>query len=426
MLKLAQQPREHILELKKQWESQYSEMKAAGLKLDMSRGKPSSSQLDISNGIFDCLSSSDVMKAEDGTDCRNYGLLDGIPEAKRLFSDMLGIPAQNIIIGGNSSLNMMFDAISRAMTHGVYGSKQPWMKLDKIKFLCPSPGYDRHFAITELFGFELITIKMNSDGPDMDEVERLVSNDSAIKGIWCVPKYSNPEGITYSDAVVKRFAHLKPAAEDFRIFWDNAYAVHDLYIADQLLNIFDECKAAGTEDMVFEFASTSKISFPGSGVAVMAASENNIKQIKSILTIQSIGPDKLNQLRHVKYFKNMDGIRQHMKKQAEVLIPKFELVTNMLERELTELGLVSFHKPNGGYFISVNVPNGCAKRVVQLCKEAGVVLTAAGATYPYGKDPDDSNIRIAPTFPPLSELKTAMELFCLCVKLAGAEKILSV
>ena len=426
MLKLAQQPREHILELKKQWEAQYSEMKATGLKLDMSRGKPSSSQLDISNGIFDCLNSSDVMKAEDGTDCRNYGLLDGIPEAKRLFSEMLGIPVQNIIIGGNSSLNMMFDAISRAMTHGVYGSNQPWMKLDKIKFLCPSPGYDRHFAITELFGFELITIKMNSDGPDMDEVERLVSNDSSIKGIWCVPKYSNPEGVTYSDAVVKRFARLKPAAEDFRIFWDNAYAVHDLYEADQLLNIFDECKAAGTEDIVFEFASTSKISFPGSGVSVMAASENNIKQIKSILTIQSIGPDKLNQLRHVKYFKDMAGIRQHMKKQAEVLIPKFELVTSMLEQELTELGLVSFHKPNGGYFISVNVPNGCAKRVVQLCKEAGVVLTSAGATYPYGKDPDDSNIRIAPTFPPLSELKTTMELFCLCVKLAGAEKLLSI
>lgn len=426
MLQLAQQPREHIQELKKQWEAQYNDIKAAGLKLDMSRGKPSSSQLDISNGIFDCLSSGDVMKAEDGADCRNYGLLDGIPEAKRLFSEMLGVPAQNIIIGGNSSLNMMFDAISRAMTHGVYGSKQPWMKLDKIKFLCPSPGYDRHFAVTELFGFELITIKMNSDGPDMDEVERLVANDSSIKGIWCVPKYSNPEGITYSNDVVRRFARLKPAAEDFRIFWDNAYAVHDLYEADVLLNIFEECKAAGTEDMVFEFASTSKISFPGSGVAVLAASENNIKQIKGILTIQTIGPDKLNQLRHVKFFKDMAGIRDHMKKQAEVLIPKFELVTGMLEQELTELGLVSFHKPNGGYFISVNVPSGCAKRVVQLCKEAGVVLTPAGATYPYGKDPNDSNIRIAPTFPPLTELKTAMELFCLCVKLAGAEKLLSI
>ncbi len=425
MSKLEQQPKEQILALKQQWEAQYNDIKAKGLKLDMSRGKPSATQLDISNGIFDSLTSSDIMKAEDGTDCRNYGLLDGIPEAKRLFAEMLAVPAQNIIIGGNSSLNMMYDTIARAMTHGVYGSKQPWMKLDKVKFLCPSPGYDRHFAITELFGMELITVKMNSDGPDMDEVERLVSSDSAIKGIWCIPKYSNPEGITYSDEVVRRFARLKPAAEDFRIFWDNAYVVHDLYEADTLLNIFDECRAAGTEDMVFEFASTSKISFPGSGVAVMAASDNNIRQIKSMLTIQTIGPDKLNQLRHVKYFKNFDGIMRHMKKQAEILIPKFELVTGMLQQELTELGLVSFHKPNGGYFISVNVPNGCAKRVVWLCKEAGVVLTPAGATYPYSVDPSDSNIRIAPTFPPLSELKAAMELFCLCVKLASAEKLLT-
>ncbi len=424
MSKLEQQPKEQILALKQQWEAQYNESKAKGLKLDMSRGKPSATQLDISNGIFDCLTSSDIMKAEDGTDCRNYGLLDGIPEAKRLFAEMLAVPAQNIIIGGNSSLNMMYDTISRAMTHGVYGSKQPWMKLDKVKFLCPSPGYDRHFAVTELFGMELITVKMNSDGPDMDEVERLVSGDSAIKGIWCVPKYSNPEGITYSDSVVKRFARLKPAAEDFRIFWDNAYVVHDLYEADVLLNIFEECRAAGTEDMVFEFASTSKISFPGSGVAVMAASDNNIRQLKSMLTIQTIGPDKLNQLRHVKYFKNLDGILSHMKKQAEILVPKFELVTGMLQQELAELGLVSFHKPNGGYFISVNVPNGCAQRVVGLCKEAGVVLTPAGATYPYGIDPSDSNIRIAPTFPPLSELKAAMELFCLCVKLASSEKFL--
>ncbi len=424
MSKLEQQPKEQILALKQQWEAQYNEIKAKGLKLDMSRGKPSATQLDISSGIFDCLTSSDIMKAEDGTDCRNYGLLDGIPEAKRLFSEMLAVPAQNIIIGGNSSLNMMYDTISRAMTHGVYGSKQPWMKLDKVKFLCPSPGYDRHFAVTELFGMELITVKMNSDGPDMDEVERLVSGDSTIKGIWCVPKYSNPEGITYSDAVVKRFARLKPAAEDFRIFWDNAYVVHDLYEADVLLNIFEECRAAGTEDMVFEFASTSKISFPGSGVAVMAASDNNIRQLKSMLTIQTIGPDKLNQLRHVKYFKNLDGILSHMKKQAEILVPKFELVTGALQQELAELGLVSFHKPNGGYFISVNVPNGCAKRVVGLCKEAGVVLTPAGATYPYGIDPSDSNIRIAPTFPPLSELKAAMKLFCLCVKLASAEKFL--
>ncbi len=425
MEKLQNLPKERLNALSSEWQVEYEHLKTAGLKLDMSRGKPSAKQLDLSNGLFDCLTSKELMKAEDGTDCRNYGLLDGIPEAKKLFGEMLEVPADNIIIGGNSSLNMMYDTITRAMLFGVYGSKQPWGKLPAVKFLCPSPGYDRHFAICEQLGIELISVAMNSEGPDMDAVEALVSSDALIKGIWCVPKYSNPDGITYSDAVVKRFAKLKPAAEDFRIFWDNAYIVHDLEKSDVLLNIFDECAKLGTEDMVFEYASTSKVSFPGSGVAMLAASPNNIKLIKSQLTIQTIGPDKLNQLRHVRYFKNMDGILKHMKVQAEVLIPKFNLVTDMLNKELVPLGLVNFHKPNGGYFISVNVPDGCAKEIVRLCKEAGVIMTPAGATYPYGKDPQDANIRVAPTFPPLEELKTAMELFCLCVKLVSANKLLA-
>lgn len=417
-------PKQRLMELEQQWATQYDNFRAAGLRLDMSRGKPSAKQLDLSNGILDCLSSKDILNAEDGVDCRNYGGIDGIPEAKRLFSDILGVPTDYIIIGGNSSLNMMYDTIARAMLHGVYGSTKPWAALESVKFLCPSPGYDRHFAICEHFGIDMITVPMKEDGPDMDVVERLVGSDSSIKGIWCVPKYSNPDGITYSDEVVARFARLQPAAEDFRIFWDNAYIVHDLEGSDKLLNIFDECRAAGTEDMVFEFASTSKITFPGAGLAVMAASKNNVAFIKKQLTIQTIGPDKLNQLRHVRYFKDINGITAHMKKQAEMLIPKFNLVVEMLAKELSPLGLVQFHKPNGGYFISVNVPDGCAKEVVRLCAEAGVVLTPAGATYPYGKDPHDRNIRIAPTFPPIDELQTAMELFCLCVKLASARKLL--
>ncbi len=422
---LHQLPKQQLIQREQQWSNEYNTLLAAGLRLDMSRGKPSSAQLNLSNGLLDCLSSKDILNSEDGADCRNYGGIDGIPEAKRLFSEMLDVPAENIIVGGNSSLNMMYDTVARALLHGVYGSSKPWGKLESVKFLCPSPGYDRHFAICEQFGIQMITVAMKDDGPDMDEVERLVSSDASIKGIWCVPKYSNPDGITYSDDVVARFARLKPAAEDFRIFWDNAYIVHDLEGSDTLKNIFTECKAAGTEDMVFEYASTSKVSFPGAGVAVMATSKNNAQYIKKLLTIQTIGPDKLNQLRHARYFQNMDGIKAHMKKQAEVLIPKFNLVIDQLTDELSPLGVVRFHKPNGGYFISVNVPDGCAKDVVRLCAEAGVVLTPAGATYPYGKDPSDNNIRIAPTFPPIDELKAAMDLFCLCVKLVSVRKLLT-
>ncbi len=422
---LHQLPKQQLIQLEQQWSTEYNTLLAAGLRLDMSRGKPSSAQLNLSNGLLDCLSGKDILNSEDGADCRNYGGIDGIPEAKRLFSELLDVPAEYIIVGGNSSLNMMYDTIARALLHGVYGSSKPWGKLDSVKFLCPSPGYDRHFAICEQFGIEMVTVPMKDDGPDMNEVERLVSADASIKGIWCVPKYSNPDGITYSDEVVARFARLKPAAEDFRIFWDNAYIVHDLEGSDTLKNIFTECKAAGTEDMVFEFASTSKVTFPGAGVAVMATSKNNAQFIKKLLTIQTIGPDKLNQLRHARYFKNIDGIKAHMKKQAEVLIPKFTLVIDRLTEELSPLGIARFHKPNGGYFISVNVPDGCAKDVVRLCAEAGVVLTPAGATYPYGKDPSDNNIRIAPTFPPIGELKTAMDLFCLCVKLVSVRKLLT-
>ncbi len=425
MNKLHQLPKQQLVQLEQQWSDQYSKLMAAGLRLDMSRGKPSSVQLNLSNEMLNCLSSEDILNSEDGADCRNYGGIDGIPEAKRLFSELLDVPPEYIIIGGNSSLNMMYDTIARALLHGVYGSRKPWGKLDNVKFLCPSPGYDRHFAICEHFGIEMITVAMKQDGPDMDEVERLVSSDASIKGIWCVPKYSNPDGITYSDEVVARFARLKPAAEDFRIFWDNAYIVHHLESGDTLKNIFTECVMAGTEDMVFEYASTSKVTFPGAGVAAMATSKNNAAFIKKLLTIQTIGPDKLNQLRHARFFKDLDGINAHMKKQAEVLIPKFNLVIDQLNEELSPLGIATFHKPNGGYFISVNVPDGCAKDVVRLCAEAGVVLTPAGATYPYGKDPSDNNIRIAPTFPPLGELKAAMELFCLCVKLVSVRKLLN-
>ncbi len=402
----------------------YNEFKSRGLSLDMSRGKPGKVQLDLVNDMMDVLNKDSDYKAENGFDVRNYGLLDGIPEAKKLFADLLQVEPKNVIVGGNSSLNMMYDAIARAMCFGVLGGKKPWGKQKKIKFLCPAPGYDRHFAICELFGIEMITIKMNSDGPDMDTIEKLVSKDASIKGIWCVPVYSNPDGITYSDEVVKRFANLKPKADDFRIFWDNAYCVHHLTGEDKILNIIDECAKAGKPDMVFEFASTSKISYPGAGVAVMIASEDNINATKKQLGIQTIGPDKINQLRHVRYFKSVDGIKEHMKKLADTITPKFEVVLSRLDNEIRPLEIADWQTPNGGYFISLNTLPGCAKRVVALCKEAGVVLTGAGATFPYGKDPEDKNIRIAPTFPPVEELETAMELFCICVKLASVEKLL--
>ena len=404
-------------------QTRYEAFKAQNLKLDMTRGKPCTEQLDLSMDMLD-IKSSELKKADDGTDARNYGGLDGLPEAKALFGEMLGVAANEIIIGGNSSLNLMYDAVSRAMLLGIMGST-PWSKLEKVKFLCPSPGYDRHFAICELFGIEMIIVDMKQDGPDMDAVERLVSSDDSIKGIWCVPKYSNPDGITYSDVVVDRFAALKPAAKDFRIFWDNAYCVHDLTDEpDQLKNILAACKAAGNPDMVYMFASTSKISFSGAGVAVMAGSVDNMNYIKKSLTIQTIGHDKVNQLRHVKYFKNMDGIKSHMKKHAEILKPKFDTVLGILERELAGKNIASWNKPNGGYFISLNTMNNCAKEVATMALEPGVVLPKTGATYPYGKDPQDRNIRIAPTLPPIEELKKAIEILAICVQLVSAKKLL--
>ena len=419
--------KEELLELKSGLEAQFEEVKAKGLKLDMSRGKPSADQLNLSMGMMDTLTSGVDLTCEDGVDCRNYGGLDGIDEAKQLLADMMEVPKDNVIIFGNSSLNVMYDTVARAMTHGIMGST-PWCKLDKVKFLCPVPGYDRHFAITEHFGIEMINVPMTSTGPDMDMVEKLVSSDPAIKGIWCVPKYSNPQGVIYSDETVRRMAALKPAAKDFRIFWDNAYAVHHLYGAEKgkILNILDECEKAGNPDMVFEFCSTSKISFAGGGIAAIAASEANLADIKKSLTIQTIGFDKVNQLRHVRFFKDADGIAKHMEKHAEFLRPRFELVLETLESQLSGLGAGSWIKPMGGYFITYETNEGCAKRVVALAKEAGVVLTPAGAPFPYGKDPKDSNIRIAPSYPSVGELSQAMDILILCVKLAYIENKLGI
>lgn len=417
--------RAELLKEKEQLEAAYQKAKDQGLKLDMSRGKPSAAQLDISMGMMDVLNSEAELKCEEGVDCRNYGILDGIKEVKKLFADMTEVSEDKMLIYGNSSLNVMYDTVSRSVTHGVMGHT-PWCKLDKVKFLCPVPGYDRHFSITEYFGIEMINIPMTPEGPDMDMVEKLVSADEAIKGIWCIPKYSNPQGITYSDDTVRRFARLKPAAPDFRIYWDNAYCVHHLYEDDQdvLIEILEECEKAGNPDMVYKFCSTSKISFPGSGVAAITTSPANLAEIKKQLTIQTIGHDKLNQLRHVRYFKNFDGIVAHMKKHADILRPKFEAVIGILERELGDTGLGSWIKPKGGYFISFDSMEGCAKAIVAKCKEAGVVMTPAGATYPYGKDPKDTNIRIAPSFPTPEELEAATNLFVLCVKLVSVEKLL--
>lgn len=415
--------KEQLAAEKARLEQQFGDYKAKGLKLDMSRGKPSPDQLDLSMEMMDHYGNEYV--SENGTDCRNYGLLDGIPEAKAIFSEMLEVSSDQIIIGGNSSLQLMYDFVIRALQLGVLGSEKPWCKYDKVKFLCPAPGYDRHFAICESLGIEMIAVDYKSDGPDMDEVERLVSSDETIKGIWCVPMYSNPTGISYSDEVVKRFAALKPAAKDFRILWDNAYCVHHLSDEqDKILNIIEECEKSGNPDMVVEFASTSKISFPGSGVAVIAASKANIDFIKSQLTFQTIGYDKLNQLHHVQYFKDLNGIMEHMKRHAEIIKPKFDAVLSALDKEIAPLGIGEWNSPKGGYFVSFNALEGCAKRIVGLAKEAGVVMTGAGATYPYGKDPRDSNIRIAPTYPSVDELDLAMEIFCVCVKLASAEKLL--
>ncbi|MGN0537020.1 MAG: aminotransferase class I/II-fold pyridoxal phosphate-dependent enzyme, partial [Acutalibacteraceae bacterium] len=382
----------------------YETYKAKGLHLDMSRGKPGSEQLDLSMELLDALNSTSDMKAENGVDTRNYGIMDGIPEAKKLFADILGVQSENVFVGGNSSLNMMFDTIAAINELGCNG-EPAWSRLDKVKWLCPAPGYDRHFGITEYFGFEMITVPMTANGPDMDMIEKLVAEDATIKGMWCVPKYSNPQGYTYSDETVRRIAALKPAAKDFRIMWDNAYCIHDVTdTPDTLLNIFDEVKKTGNEDMIFEFCSTSKITFPGAGVAAMAASKSNLDLLKKRYKYQTIGYDKLNMLRHVRYFKDLNGVLAHMQKHRAVLEPRFNAVIDRLKKELADKNIASWTRPNGGYFVSVDVLDGCAKRVVALCKEAGVVLTGAGATYPYGKDPKDSNIRIAPTYPPVEEL----------------------
>lgn len=404
---------------------EYEEFRSRGLKLDMSRGKPCTEQLELSVDMLAYPYRDKNYKTASCADVRNYGMTDGLPEAKELFSKLLEVSTSEIILGNNSSLSMMYDAISRAMTFGVYGSPEPWSRLPKVKFLCPSPGYDRHFAITELFNIEMITIEMKEDGPDMDTIEKLAAEDDSIKGIWCIPKYSNPTGVTYSDEVVDRLAAMRTAASDFRIFWDNAYIVHHLTDKpDKLKNILEACKKAGNPDRVFIFASTSKITFPGSGVAMMASSESNINQIKKLLGIRSIGPDKINQLRHVMFFSDPDSIEQHMKKHAAILKPKFEMVLSILDSRLGDRNIAKWSRPNGGYFISLDTLPGCASAVVKMAGEAGVVLTPAGATFPYGKDPQDCNIRIAPTLPPLEELKLAMELLCTCIQIVSARKLL--
>ncbi len=414
-----------LLSLKASLEEKFKTEQAKGLSLNMARGKPGVSQLAISMPMLDVVNKDSDMNTLLGNDTRNYGDWDGIGECRQLMADMMEVKKANVIVCGNSSLNIMYDTVMRSMAMGVNGMT-PWCKLDKVKFLCPVPGYDRHFKITELFGIEMIPVPLGEDGPDMDMVEQYVNNDDAVKGIWCVPKYSNPQGITYSDEVVKRFANLKPKAEDFRIFWDNAYCIHYIFeeTQDKILNILEECEKAGNPNMVYVFASTSKVSFPGSGVSAIATSLENMEYIKKFMTTQIIGHDKINQLRHVRFFKNIDGLNAHMKKHADLIRPKFEAVLNILELELTGLGIGSWTKPRGGYFISFNSMPGCAKAIVAKCKELGLVLTGAGATYPYGKDPDDSNIRIAPTFPTPEEMAEAAKMFVICVKLASVEKLL--
>jgi len=396
-----------------------------GVKLDMARGKPGADQLDLSEGMLDTISSNSDCFADDGTDCRNYGGLEGILSARKLFAEVYGVKTENVILGGNSSLNMMYDTIARAFTFGMCDSLRPWCKEDKIKFLCPAPGYDRHFAICELFGIEMITVPLNSDGPDMNVVAEYVNNDSAVKGIWCVPKYSNPTGIVYSDNVVRAFAALKPAAPDFRIFWDNAYAIHDLYDDVKLLSILDECEKSGKPNMPIMFGSTSKITYPGSGVALMAASVDNLEFFKKQMSIQTIGPDKINQLRHLNYFKNKQGVMDHMKKHADILRDKFEAVINSLDEQLGGSDIATWTRPLGGYFISFDSTLGVASDIYELCLKAGLTLTKVGATFPYGKDPENKNIRIAPSFPDVEQLKAAVERFIVCVKIASINKILS-
>lgn len=425
MKKYTEMTKDELMQEKTALEAEYEKIKNLGLSLDMSRGKPGAEQLDLSLPMLDVLKSDSDMKSESGLDVRNYACLDGIPEAKSLIAGMVGAKPEQAIVYGNSSLNIMYDQVARAFIFGLCGNT-PWCKLDKVKFLCPVPGYDRHFAITEEFGVEMINIPMTEDGPDMDMVEKYVNNDASVKGIWCVPKYSNPTGNSYSDQTVRRLARMHPAAPDFRIYWDNAYGIHHLYDDEQdhVLEILAECKKAGNPDMVYKFSSTSKITFPGSGIAAIATSHNNLDDIKKQLKIQTIGHDKVNQLRHVRFFKDIHGMVEHMRKHANILRPKFEAVENILDRELGGLEIGTWTKPHGGYFISFDSLNGCAKEIVAKCKKAGVVMTGAGATYPYGKDPEDRNIRIAPSYPPLQDLITATELFALCVKLVSVNKLL--
>ena len=418
-----QMSKEELISLKNQLLKTYDEFKGMGLSLDMSRGKPGADQLSLSADMLNIISSSEDCKAENGFDCRNYGVLDGIPECKKMFAELLSVEPENIIVGGSSSLNLMYDYLNQCMFLGVAGC-EPWNKQGKVKFICNVPGYDRHFAITEFFGIEMISVEMKNDGPDVEKIAELV-RDPMVKGMFCVPKYSNPNGVTYSDEKVKSLAALKPAAKDFRVIWDNAYIIHELTDEpDELLNIFDACKEYGTEDYFVEFTSTSKISFPGAGVSAIAASKNNVADIKKRLNFQTISYDKLNQLRHVKYFKNVDGIRKHMSRHAEIIAPKFNLVLEMLEKEIAPCGIGEWVNAKGGYFISYNTTVGSAKRIGELCKAAGLVLTTVGATYPYGIDPQDKNIRIAPTYPSLKDLEKAMEIFCLCAKIAALEALI--
>lgn len=420
---LKEMSKEQLTVLKNELTAKYDEVKNQGLSLDMSRGKPGEDQLDLSVDMLNVMTTAEDCKAENGFDCRNYGVLDGIPECKKLFADLLQVDTKNIIIGGSSSLNLMYDYLNQCMFMGV-GGCEPWSKQGKVKFICNVPGYDRHFAITEYFGIEMISVEMTNEGPDVEKIAELVK-DPMVKGMFCVPKYSNPNGVTYSDDVVKALASLKPDAKDFRVIWDNAYIIHELTdTPDVLMNIFDACKEFGTEDYFVEFTSTSKISFPGAGVSAIAASDNNIAEIKKRLNFQTISYDKLNQLRHVKYFKNLDGVKSHMDKHAAIIAPKFNLVLEMLEKEIAPLGIGEWVKAKGGYFISYNTIDCSAKRIGELCKCAGLVLTTVGATYPYGFDPEDKNIRIAPTFPSVEDLRKAMEVFCLCAKLAAVEALI--
>jgi aspartate/methionine/tyrosine aminotransferase len=409
--------------LKEKLFDRYTAFQEKKLTLDMTRGKPSPEQLDLA---MDMLAGdiSREYRSPGGLDCRNYGGLDGIKEAKALFADYLEVAPDEIIVGDSASLKMMHDTIMGALIYGVADSSQPWGKLDRVKFLCPSPGYDRHFAVCQYLGIEMITVEMGTAGPDMNTVEKLVAADEAIKGIWCVPKYSNPTGITYSDAVVDRLASMPTKAGDFKIFCDNAYAVHHLTEAgDPLKNMLAACKDAGNPDRVFLFGSTSKISFAGSGVAMMAASRKNIEFILSKMQFQTIGPNKLNQLRHVLFFNDVAGIKAHMKKHAAILKPKFDAVLDVLEKELASCDIALWSKPNGGYFISIDTLPGCAQDVINKAAAAGVKLTPAGATFPYGKDPENRNIRIAPSFPSAADVRTAMELVAICIQLVSIDKL---